>query len=337
MKKSEPENKKSITISDVAEALGISKTTVSRAISGKGRIGEETRNKVLKFIEDNNYKPNPMAKGLAEQKNYNICWAIPGNSNTSDLPFFQRCMAGVCEVSMETDYDVLISMVYEDNISQLKRIVDNKKADGVILARTLVDDQSVRFMKERGIPFVVIGSTSETNVIQIDNDHINACRELTSSIIRMGKKRVALIGGSMNHVVNRTRQKGYEEGLIHEGLKVDESLIFPNNETAEEIEDSVEKALDAGADCIICMDDRICHLALTKLKKKGISIPGDVGIASFYNSDILSNNQPAITTLEYDPKELGNVACSTLLKLIAGETVEEKNVLGYKVLLKNSI
>ena len=104
-----------LTIADIAEALNISKTTVSRAISGKGRIGNETRERVLKYIDENNYVPNPMAKGLAQSKTYNICWVIPADSVATELPFFQRCMMGVAEVTGGLNYDILISMVYEDN------------------------------------------------------------------------------------------------------------------------------------------------------------------------------------------------------------------------------
>lgn len=68
------------TIADIARELGVSKTTVSRAISGKGRIGSGTRDRVLSFIEKNNYRPNPLAKGLANSRTYNICWAMPGDS-----------------------------------------------------------------------------------------------------------------------------------------------------------------------------------------------------------------------------------------------------------------
>ena len=78
--------KNNITIGDVADALGISKTTVSRAISGKGRIGEATRQRVLDYIRENNYKPNPMAKGLADQKTYNICWVVPGDYKPDPTP-----------------------------------------------------------------------------------------------------------------------------------------------------------------------------------------------------------------------------------------------------------
>jgi DNA-binding LacI/PurR family transcriptional regulator len=95
-----------ITIGDVADALGISKTTVSRAISGKGRIGEDTRQRVMEYIEEHNYKPSPLAKGLAQSRTYNIGWIIPGDSTITDLPFFQRCMMGVSEMAASQGYGV---------------------------------------------------------------------------------------------------------------------------------------------------------------------------------------------------------------------------------------
>ena len=79
-----------ITISDVAEALGVSKTTVSRAISGKGRIGAATRKRVLEYIQEHDYKPNVIARGLAQSKTFNICVVMPGDYALVDLPFFQE-------------------------------------------------------------------------------------------------------------------------------------------------------------------------------------------------------------------------------------------------------
>ena len=90
----EKEEKKDITIADVAEALGVSKTTVSRAISGKGRIGKETRKRVLEYIEEHDYKPNAIAKGLAQSKTYNICVVImkwwTGISSSAAYSVFRR-------------------------------------------------------------------------------------------------------------------------------------------------------------------------------------------------------------------------------------------------------
>ena len=325
-----------LTIADVAEALHISKTTVSRAISGKGRIGNETRERVLKYIDENNYVPNPMAKGLAQSRTYNICWIMPADSAVTELPFFQRCMMGIAEVAGYYNYDILMSMVYDDNISQLKRIVTNKKVDGAILGRTLVNDMSVKFLKESGLPFVVIGSSEIADVTQVDNDHIRACKELTSILVMKGIKRIALIGGSMEHVVNRTRREGFLLGLKEQGVRPDENLIYVGNEDAGSIERSVDDAIRSGAECLVCMDDGICATTLAKLKRDGVDIPGRIKIASFYNSAILENSQPAITTLSYDPKELGSISCKVLFEKIEGREVDNRMLLSYEVLLKNS-
>ena len=325
-----------LTITDIAEALNISKTTVSRAISGKGRIGSETRDRVLKYIEENNYVPNPMAKGLAQSRTYNICWIVPAESAAGQLPFFQRCMMGVVETASSFNYDILISLVYQDNMKQLERIITNKKVDGVILGRTLINDPVVVYLKECGIPFVVIGSSDVENVTQIDNDHIKACKELASILIMKGVKKLAIIGGDTNFVVNRTRLDGFLQGLKEQGVKPDEKLIYLENDDPRNVERAVDDALRNKAECIVCMDDGICVSTLTKLKRENIEVPNDIKVASLYNSAVLENNQPAITTLSYDPKELGSVAGKTLFDMIGGKKVEERILLGYEVLLKSS-
>ncbi len=97
-----------ITISDVAEALGVSKTTVSRAISGKGRIGEATRQKVLAYIEEHDYKPNVIARGLAQSKTFNLCVVMPEDYALVDLPFFQEVITGIQEIAGMNEYDILL-------------------------------------------------------------------------------------------------------------------------------------------------------------------------------------------------------------------------------------
>ena len=170
---------KNITIADVAEALGVSKTTVSRAISGKGRIGAETREKVLAYIEEHNYTPNVIAKSLAQSKTYNIGVMIPSEYDIIDLPFFQSCLFGIQEIAATMDYDILLTISKPEDTSQLERIVTNRKVDGVILMRTFVDDKQAKMLAKRGIPFATVGGTNVKEAIQVDQDHQSACKELT--------------------------------------------------------------------------------------------------------------------------------------------------------------
>ena len=132
------------TIDDVAKALGLSKSTVSRSISGKGRISADTRQKVLDYIEERNYRPNPLAKGLSESKTYNVGWVIPGDDHLTSLYFYQRCLQGVISAAVKMDYDVLITTIGKNDLSGLKRITENHKVDGVILGRTLRKDEAIR-------------------------------------------------------------------------------------------------------------------------------------------------------------------------------------------------
>lgn len=325
-----------ITISDIANDLNISKTTVSRAISGKGRVGAKTRERVLAYIDKCNYRPNPLARGLANLKTYNIGWVVPGDSDVTDLPFFQRCMTGVCEVAAGNDYDILLSMVYERDISQLERIVQNRKVDGIVLGRTLVEDPCVDFLKQMDIPFVVIGSTPASNVVQIDNDHVAACRELTSILIMKGLRRLALIGGGSNHMVNQSRKNGFMEGLKANRIKPEEGLVYMDCNDRKDVGCAVEGCTRAKVDCIICMDDRICREVLEKLKSDNVVIPTQMKVASFYDSVLLDNSVPAITALQYDPRSLGITAAQTLFRLIDGEEVEPITYLNYEVALKMS-
>ena len=91
-------SEKPMTIDDIAKALGISKTTVSRAISGKGRIGNATRERVLTYIEEHDYRPNVIARGLAQQRTYNIAVVWPMEADLIDMPFFQKVLVGIAEV-----------------------------------------------------------------------------------------------------------------------------------------------------------------------------------------------------------------------------------------------
>ena len=197
------EEKKNITIADVAEALGVSKTTVSRAISGKGRIGQETRDRVLKYIEEHDYKPNVIAKGLAQSKTYNLCVVMPGEYDVVDLTFFQECLFGIQEIAGIMEYDILLSICKNNDISSLERIISNRKVDGVILMRTFVEDRQIEYLQEKKVPFVTIGSSNYTGVIQIDHNHKSACKELTSIILMKGMKRIALIGGDSGKLMKK--------------------------------------------------------------------------------------------------------------------------------------
>lgn len=329
-------NDDKITISDVAEALGVSKTTVSRAISGKGRIGAGTRERVLRYIEEHHYKPNVIAKGLAQSKTYNIALIMPGNHNFVDSSFFQKCMLGISETAAAADYDMVVSMVREDDLTQLERLVTNHKVDGIILSRTLISDAPAEYLKKKKVPFVAIGTSSHSGIVQIDHDHREACRELTSLLLMKDYRDIALLGGSRELVITQKRLEGYQEAFAQMKEPFKHELIYLDVDQPAVMERAVEELLQKQVKCIVCMDDSICYHLLNLLKKHAVSVPDGVRVASFYNSSFLEDNLPAITSLQFDASQLGMVTCRTLLDLIDGKDVPERTLLGYEVILKES-
>ncbi len=332
----EKEQKKDLTIADVAEALGVSKTTVSRAISGKGRIGRETRRRVLDYIEEHDYKPNVIAQGLAQSKTYNLCVAMPRNYEVVDWNFFQACLFGIQEMAESAGYDILMTTCRMNDISSLERIIANHKVDGVVLMRTFLEDAQLAYLQQKKIPFVTTGSTDYSDVVQIDHDHRSACRELTSYLLTRGFGRIALVGEDEGYVVTRSRLEGFREAYEEQGIPLDESLLFLNPDNRTQVEKTVGEILARGVDCILCMDDADTSRVLRVLREKKVRVPGHVRVASFYNSTILDDHVPSITSLSFDAKEVGRVACKLLLQLIEGLEVPMKTLLPYEVMLKDS-
>lgn len=327
---------KNLTIADIAQELGVSKTTVSRAISGKGRIGEQTRNRVLAYIEDHHYSPNVIAKGLAQNKTFNLGMVLPGDYNIEELPFFQKCMLGISRAASEAGYDVLVSMVMPDQITQLERAVTNRKVDGVILTRTLTDDSPMRYLEENGVPFVAIGSTKDAQAVQIDNDHKNACRELTGALLDRGIRKIALIGGSESYTVTKNRLQGFVDAFVMRADWDGERQIFLNVDDSREVDRIVEGLLTNRVECVVCMDDFLCGCVLNVLQQRRIAVPKQIQVASFYDSSILANRIPAVTSIRFDVEELGRKACELLLRMLDGEETERCTLLGYEVRMRES-
>ncbi len=330
------QSKENITIHDVARALGVSASTVSRAISGKGRIGEETRRRVLQYINENSFYPNASARSLAQSKTYNIAIILPEVRDLVDMPFFHTCMHGAEEVAQLGDYDVLVVTTDGGNLKPLERMVNNRKVDGIILTRLYKKDPFVKYLKSSGIPFVAIGNSEDKDVVTVDHDNYGACRELVSLLISKGINRVAYLGGGLDQTVNVKRYEGYTDGLKDAGKKIEKEIVYTDLTSRIQVSKAVEEILKSGADCILCQDDYICDEVVHHLAEKGIKIPRQMKVASCHHSKLLDNFPVTMASLKFDTMEIGRRACQTLLAMISGEDVPRNTVLDYEINLKES-
>ncbi len=325
-----------VTIADIAENLGVSKSTVSRAISGKGRIGKETVKKVNDFIESSNYKPNYFAKGLATSKTYNIGVAFPSDVNVGSTPFFQGLLLGVCEVAAAMDYDVVVTTVKDTDINLLRRLVENHKIDGIILTRNLQNDLAISYLKETKIPFVLVGTCEDDTIIQVDNNHLEACEKLVSLLLADGVKKVAMISGDRRHIVNKYRCDGYYNALNNYGMAIDNDLVYYDCSSPVFIEQAVRNIIRLNVDCIVCTDDVICERVLTILREQGIMVPDNIKVASFYDSYHLETHNPPVTAIGINVEDLGTEAGKRLIGLIDDNHNIKKSILDYEIHLRRS-
>ena len=331
-----PKNDKVVDIGTIAAALGVSKTTVSRAISGNGRVGAATRQRVQDYVKEHNYTPSVMARGLAMRCSYNISLVISKQFSDFEMPFLRKTMRSVYQAAEDCDYDVLLTLVGENETRPVERLLDNRKIDGLILTRTLERDPLIPLLKSRKLPFVAIGRPEDPTVMSVDHDQVGGCRELTSLLLMKGLRRIALLGGSMLYTVNQSRLEGYKQAHDRACCKIDESLLFLELESDDLRTSAVELAVQRGADCILCMDDQVALLALSTLRQLNLRVPQDICLASLYDDEALQGCTPQITAVSFDAEQLGRRTAQQLLSLIRHQPVETRTLLGYQVGLRLS-
>ncbi len=322
-------NKQNLVLNDLASELGLSKSTVSRAISGNGRVSDETRKRVLEYAESHGFTPNSIASSLARSRTNNIGVVIPSEAFYNEIPFFQECLMGVCEAASKRNYDVLIATIAEGDISVLKRIVSNRKVDGILLTRSLVVDYPADFLKAAHVPFVTVGTSSDPAIVQVDTDTVAACRTLTKQILVSCTTNIALILGSLDYIVNKDRLEGFSQVLREAGRELDPSLVFCSVTGGKSVKEATVQAAANGAKCILCGDDYICAKVVEQLVASGRT---DVHVASFYNSDILRNLPLVSSVVSVDVRSYGIAAGEALIHLLEHEPVEQKTFVPYSIL-----
>lgn len=318
-----------LILDDMAEELGLSKSTVSRAISGNGRISDKTRRRVLECAERHGFSPNSIASSLARSRTNNIGVVIPTEAFYSEIPFFHECLMGVCEVASQRNYDVLITPIGEGDISVLKRIVSQRKVDGILLTRSLVVDYPADYLKTVRIPFVTVGSSSDPNTVQVDTDTAVACRSLTSQILKDSGVKPALILGPLEYIVNQNRLAGFSEALAENSCRLSDAIVITGVSGGKNIREACRSVVQAGATYILCGDDYICAKTVEQLRDDARD---DIRISSFYNSDILRNLPLIDFVVSVDVRAYGIASGNLLIDLIENKPIPQKTFVPHTIL-----
>lgn len=328
---------KTAQLNDIAKALGISKTTVSRAISGKGRVSAATRQRVLDCIKEMNYSPNMIAKSFSENKTYNIGVVIPVDNIETEAPFFQTCLMSISKCCALRGYDTVVIGAEKNDLSQLRRVLGSRKVDGVIITRPLQDGSMEELLSTKEMPYVTIGQSTDPSAVRVDSAHKEGCCELTAYLLMNNKPaKIGLILGDMGQTVNRSRYEGFVKAFENSGSPVLPANVFIGVKSEIQLRGAVDELLRKDCGCLICGDDMLCMDVVNILTSLGRAIPQDIRVASFYNSMYLDMYAPPVTALKFKASELGSSTASLLLDILDGKDAPRETVLGFEMLIRRS-
>ena len=224
-----------MNLKDLAGQLGLSPTTVSRALNGFPEVNEETRRRVTEAARRANYSPNARAKGLATGRAHAIGHVIPISARHEIVnPVFGDFIAGAGEVYSRLGYDMILTIVPDDDQDRAYREIRSKgNVDGVIVHGPAENDSRIPLLTELGLPFVVHGRATGTDLpyCWCDVNNARAFRRATDFLLDLGHRRIALVNGLefMDFAIRRRR--GFVEAMTARGLAVDPSLMVQGEMT----------------------------------------------------------------------------------------------------------
>lgn len=323
-----------MTLDEIAKELGVSKSTVSRALSGKGRIGEETRDRIKTYARETGFWTGQKKEEVSGTNNIGV--VIPADAYTTSIPFFQECLLGICEAASLLQYDVLITRGMMNDISGIQQLVEKKKVDGIILTRSMEEDRALKYLTEIHFPTGLTGLCKYDEVIQVDTDNQEATESLTSMLIGRGYRKFALIAGDLSYKVNRGRRKGFESAIEKHGLDKEQQVYHMGFLNTDLVDNVLSEILAKRVECIICGDDVICTRIMSGLQAEGYRIPLDISIVSLYNSTNLDCFSPAVTAVNISAKQVGNMIGKQMINYLRGKEYSAKTMLDYEILFRKS-
>lgn len=310
---------KSPTIHDIAKALNISASTVSRALNNHPSISKKTVKKIKEMAENLGYKPNVLATNLRTGKSNAIGLIVPRINRS----FFSDTISGIEQVTSTQGYNLIICQSDEKLANEKQNIITlvNSRVDGIIISVTneTTNAEHLEIIKNSSIPLVFFDRVIEDyEACQVVNDNYKAAYNVVQHLISQGYQRIVHFAGSLNNNIYRDRKEGYEQALKDNGLPYESELIFHNTITKEEGEIAARKIADMSArpDAIFSSGDYAALGAMLVFKSKKIRVPEDMGIAGFANEPFTQYLSPSLTTVNQFGIKVGIEAANLILQQI---------------------
>lgn len=284
-----------VNLKQLAELLGLSQTTVSRALNGYPEVNAETRERVLQAVRETGYRPNRAAQRLATGKAYSIGLVMPIASGIDSDIHFGEFLAGLAEEAVKHDFHfVLNPSAPDDEEATFRRLAASGNVDALFLAYMRANDPRIAMLKALSIPFVVhgrsIGGAKDYPFVDIDNTA--AFYDAARLLIQLGHRRIALINGPEYLAFSLRRKKGLTRALEENGLRLDETLVHHSAMTDEYGYRSMQRFLDRPdpPTAVLCSSTVLALGAVRAINQASLVIGSDISVIA--HDDVLPMLKP---------------------------------------------
>lgn len=319
------------TINDIAIRSGVSISTVSNVINGKTTaMGEETLTRIKKVMEELNYRPSSVARGLAMQHTSTIGLLL----TEIETPLFLQAVTPIEREARQAGYSLLLMNARDsEDEKEAVRLLTEKQVDGLVIISTSDSRSNDHFhnIQTEGIPSVLINRFDTlTNFDQINWDNKNGVTDAVSYLTKLGHKSIGLLTGPEKRRSTKERVEGFYIGLQRNNLLFDQQpLIFPGDYTSnpENWKTSLNQlmSLPQPPTAIIASDDIVAEVILRELQKRGVNIPNDISVVGI--DDQPFSQYMGLTTIQLPVAEAGQMAIQLLLNRIENPVVEPQKIL----------
>jgi DNA-binding LacI/PurR family transcriptional regulator len=331
---------KQTTIMDIALALRISKSTVSRALRDAPDIKPETKNAVKALAEELDYHPNKLALSLLNRQTHTIGVIIP------NLDYVLSTMVrGIDEVALEAGYTVMVCQSDESfgrEIVNTKRLLDSS-VDGFIVSvssETKVFEH-IKKIHSKKIPLVLFDRVIDsiaTPKVRLDN--VAGGVLATQHLVDQGYKKIAILVGPQNLSISNKRMEGYLQVLKQSGIRPDKKLIIHCDFNQQYAYEATKEllAMKHRPDAIFTISDRMAIGAMLAIKEKGLQMPHDIGLVGFNNEPITSLLSPSISSVEMYSFEMGKATAKLFIEMMHGDAamLQQEIVIKPKLFIRES-
>ncbi len=334
-----------INSKEIAKIAGVSRSTVSRVINNYPNVPPHTKEKVLKVIQEYNYRPNFSAKVLSGKKTNTIGIFVvslsPMAENTFKVNLFQNFYFGntvdaLIDISNSSGYYSLVQIIYKkDGVSKLVDVFAENRFDGGIIIGLDRKDPIVFDIAKVGLPFVLVHYDEEyliknlpqkSKVGLVNSMDYEAGMQATEYLISRGHKEIGFISGRFTNYSTYERWRGFIDVMKKRDLKIKKDYIIRGDYLLYKTKIELTKVIKSGklpTAFIVCNDD-MALVALNVLKENGIKVPDDVSLISFDNISLSEFSNPPLTTFKLPIYEMSEKAFNILIKLIEASKYQEK-------------